>query len=634
MTTHKSSVLLSWTSRRSTTPPFSLSKLPTQQYIMDERFEVILVAADEITDASIACDSVGLTTNGFWYHDPEKIEQGLHDLRLDEPGTLTVAHNAMFDGGILEWRYGIKPWMYLCTMMGARPNLIQHTPRGRMSLGELAKTIDMEKGTEVVKARGKRRRHFSRAELLAYAGYCRGDVAICRELGYLILEQLPWDELRLIDITIKQFTRPQIKLDTDTLRLHLVELREEKANLLTTCGLSDAAELRSNEKFAELLRNHGVAPPMKESPATGDMTYAFAKSDAGFKEVVLDNPDSLVSALGAARVGHKSSLAESRAQRYLLLSELPALTGIPTLYYGAHTGRQSGYDKLNFQNNPRGSALRRAICAPEGFAIVSGDLSQIEARVLAVVAQCLPLIELFTSGQDPYELFAARVYHRNIEAVTPHQRRVCKSAILGLGFGMGPDAFSDYLRVMGVRGTPMREVKRLVYDTYRGSFPEVPKLWMAAGSTWISILMGATAPRRHGPLCIAPEFIGLPNGMTIHYTNIGPVPGDPSNIEYGPELNRSRIYSGKLVENVVQALARIIVMDAMLYIDRLSAGKLRAAFTVHDELLYVVPKRVAEQMAHVLHKALTRTVPWMPELPVEAEVKIGLNYGEMSKWKS
>jgi DNA polymerase len=269
--------------------------------------------------------------------------------------------------------------------------------------------------------------------------------------------------------------------------------------------------------------------------------------------------------------------------------------------------------------------------APEGKAIVAGDLSQIEARVLAALAPCQALLDLFTSGQDPYKLFAARVYRIDIEDVTDHQRRIFKSAILGLGFGMGPDKFADYLRVMGVTGLSMREVKRLVYDVYRSSFREIGALWGVADSIWMRILGGHMAPRRHGPVCIGPEFIGLPNGMSLHYTNLAFTSGEA---EYGPAKNRKHLYGALIVENVVQALARIIVMNAMLRIDRKSASRLRAAFTVHDELLYVVPKHVAEQMAYVLHKALTQKVPWMPGLPIEAEVKIGLSYGEMTQWKS
>jgi DNA polymerase len=615
---------------------FSLSKLSTQQYIMDDRFETILLGADEVTEEPLTCDAVGMTAGAFWHFDEHQINTALRALRLDEPGTLTVAHNAQFDGGILEWRYGIKPWMYLCTMMGARPHLIQHTQRGQMSLKEVGKVIGMEKGTEVVQARNKGRREFATepASLNEYGRYCVQDVAICRALAERILPTLPPDELRLLDLTVKQFTRPTLRLSAPVLIRHLQDLRQQKDNLLTDCGLSDAAELRSNEKFAQLLLAHGVTPPLKISLATGRETYAFAKSDEAFKREVLESPNDTVALLGAARVGHKSSLAQSRAERFLLLSKLDRPVGMPALYCGAHTGRVSGYDSLNIQNLPRGSALRRALCAPAGHVIVAGDLSQIEARVLAALAPCPALLALFSGGHDPYKKFAADIYRIGLDDVTNEQRRIAKSAVLGLGFGMGPDKFADYLRIMGVTGLAPRVIRRLVHDHYRGTFHEVAQLWADAGSRWMLALAGVSPPQRHGPLCLAKHFIGLPNGMPIHYTNLArEKDNEVWGVWYGPAGNRKRIYGGKLVENAVQALARIIVMRALLWIDQHSNGLLTPVFTVHDELLYVVPERLAEKMANILHTALTRPVPWLPDLPVEAEVKIGLNYGEMEEWQ-
>lgn len=595
---------------------FSLSKLPTQAYIEDPQFHIIGVGCIDST-----------TPNRYhWIPSPDAAARFIRELNLEAPGTLTVAHNVMFDGGVLEYHLGVRPWMYFCTMMGARPHLVPFTPQQKMSLAALETHVDVgPKMGFVAQAKGKRYVDFTSDELSRYGDYCVRDCEICLALAQLIIPNLPWDELLLLDSTIKMFTRPRLRLNRKVLSTYLAQLKFDKAVLLEQSGVKDPTQLRSNERFADLLVAHGLMKsdlPKKISPTTGKETYAFARTDKAFKAVVLESDNEMIQALGAARVGFKSTLAESRAQRLLDISVLPSgLFGAPLLYWGAHTGRFSGFDSLNLQNLPRGSALRKAIIALPGFRVVSGDLSQIEARILAALAGETKLLNIFALGLDPYRAFATIVYQVPYDQVTSFQRRVCKSAILGLGFGMSGDRFAEYLAINGVIGLSRREINALVYDHYRGTYARIPNLWDEAAS-WLRILQGLAPPKRYKCIFIAKGFIGLPNGMVLHYPNCG-FAGGEGELHYGIG-KRTKIYPAKVVENVVQALARIAMTRAVLW---LQVRNIYPVLSVHDEPIYVAHKTNWPKLARAVRYALSRELPWLPGLKIDCEVKVGLSYG-------
>jgi len=305
-----------------------------------------------------------------------------------------LAHNTLFDGAILSWRFGVSPRGWLDTLCMGRA---LHGVEVGGSLKALAERYGIgEKGTEVLNAIGKRRLNFSDADLSRYGDYCINDVELTHKLFTEMVKNFPKQELRVIDQTLRMFIDPILELDGDMLQQHLISIKQMKEDLLTSSGV-DKAELMSNDKFAELLRSFGVEPPMKTSPATGKQTYAFAKSDEEFKALA-EHDDARVQALVAARLGTKSTLEETRTQRFIEIASRGALP-VPIRYYAAHTGRFGGDDKINLQNLPsRGanaSQLKKAICAPKGYKIIDADSAQIEARVLAWFAGQNDLVEAF-----------------------------------------------------------------------------------------------------------------------------------------------------------------------------------------------------------------------------------------------
>lgn len=301
---------------------FSLSKMTTEEYIRDPRFETIGVGIKEGDDHTA------------WFSGTKKQTKEFLD-QYDWGSATAVAHNAVFDMAILNWRYNIRPKRIVDTLSMARA--LGH---GSVSLKALAEFYKLGvKGTEVVNALGKRRLDFTAEDLAAYGDYCRNDVELAYDLFLQMGDGFPLNELKLIDLTIRMFTEPVLELDTGVLVKHLEDVKEKKASLMDKMLISKE-QLMSNPKLADVLRTLGVEPPMKTSLTTGKETYAFAKNDEEFK-ALLEHENAIVQAVVAARLGVKSTLEETRTERFIGVAGRGSLP-IPLRYYAAHTGRWGG----------------------------------------------------------------------------------------------------------------------------------------------------------------------------------------------------------------------------------------------------------------------------------------------------
>ena len=374
---------------------YSLLKMTTEEYIRDPRFEVIGVGV-KINNNKTEWAS---GTN-------DQIRQFLQT--FDFEASCVLAHNTMFDGAILDWHYNINPRFYTDTLCIARA---VDGVEVSGSLRALAERYQLGvKGTEVADAIGKRRSDFTEEELSRYGDYCINDIDLTYDLFRKIGKGFPKQELRLIDLTLRMFITATLVLERARLEQHLVEIRNHKDSLLNSAGVTKD-DLMSNPKFATLLESVGVDPPMKISLTTGKETFAFAKSDEDFM-ALRDHEDVKVKNLVEARLGNKSTLEETRTQRFIDISKRGPLP-VPVRYYAAHTGRWGGDDKINLQNLPsRGSSgkkLKRSILAPEACSLINADSSQIEARILAWLAKQNDLTQAFAAGEDVYKSMAARI---------------------------------------------------------------------------------------------------------------------------------------------------------------------------------------------------------------------------------
>ena len=591
---------------------YGLGKMTTEEYIRDPRFEVIGVAV-QVDDGE-----------PVWFSGTkEKTKAFLEQFFLHE--MLVIAHNAMFDMAILNWHFDIRPKRIVDTLSMARA---LHTIEVGGSLAALVEYYELgEKGTEVVNALGKRRLDFDAESLARYGEYCKNDVALTHKLFQIFLPTFPLVELKLIDLTIRMFTEPKLVLDTEALESYLAFVIESQQRFLENYARED---LMSNPKFAELLRGLGVEPPMKISPTTGKETYAFSKNDEGFKEL-LEHPNNGVQALVAARLGVKSTIEETRTERFLQISKRGTLP-IPLRYYAAHTGRWGGDDKVNMQNLPRKSRLKQTICAPEGYLMVDSDSSQIEARTLAWLAGQNDLVEAFEKGQDVYRQMASKIYGKPESEIDKTSRHVGKTVVLGCGYGLGATKLQMALKNGLIPVTISLEEAQHIINTYRSSYPKIPELWRQAGAALKAIMSDQSAPLgKEGVVYVeGQKGIRLPNGLYIRYPNLRTQLNDSGKDEMvydtkrGKAIIPNRIYGGKVVENVCQALARIVIGEQMLKINR----RYPVVMTVHDAVACLVPDHESQTGREFVELCMRMTPIWAHGLPLNCEAGVGETYGE------
>ena len=590
---------------------FSLSKMTTEAYIRDPQFEVIGVAVK--------------VNNG-----PTEWASGTHGQirgylkEFNWRDAMVVAHNTMFDGAILSWLFGIRPRVWADTLCIGRAI---HGVEAGGSLKAMAERYKIgAKGTEVLDALGKRRKDFTPDELSKYGDYCVNDVELTYTLFGLMSKRFPKQELKIIDLTLRMFIEPRLDLDLGLLEGHLEDIRDIKDKLLEDSG-TDRKSLMSNPKFADLLKSFGVIPPTKISPTTGKETYAFAKSDEKFK-VLNEHEDFRVQAIVAARLGLKSTLEETRTQRFIDIAKR-GLLPVPVKYYAAHTGRWGGADKINLQNlpsrGPNGKKLKRSIVAPDGYMLIDCDSSQIEARVLSWLAGQDDLTQAFHVGDDVYKKMAMSIYGVNrAEDVTKDQRFVGKTTILGAGYGMGAVRFKDQLQSLG-HEIKLDEARRII-NIYRNANSDISGLWRSAGDMLFYMEQGTSTDfGKEGVISVQDKALELPSGLLMRYDDLkGETVEGRTEYTYKTRRGRTRIYGGKVVENVCQAVARCIIGEQMLKINR----HYHVVLTVHDSVVCCVPEAEVEEAQRYIEECMRWLPDWAAGLPINCESGVAKSYGD------
>ena len=605
---------------------FSLSGLTTEEYIRHERFQVIGVGI-KIDDG----ESRWITGT----HNAIK-----HELdQINWKESVLLCHNTQFDGGILSFIFNIIPAIYLDTLSMARA---VHGVDVGGSLAFLVEKYNLgKKGTEVIDAKGKRLENFNQVDLRQYGEYCKNDVELTYKLFQILAPEFPEPEIKLIDLTLRMYTEPVLEVDDALLQARLEEVQAEKSELLKglmtrlECDTEECVrgKLASNKQFAEILQELGITVPLKVSPATGKDTYALAKGDQGFLDLC-EHEDLYIQELCRVRLGTKSTIEESRIERFIGIGarnkgKLP----IPLKYYGAHTGRWAGSDKVNFQNLPardkKKKALKNAIIAPEGYQVINCDSSQIEARVLVWLAGQDDIVKWYEEGRDVYSEFASKVYKRSITKEDKTERAVGKTCILGLGYGTGAKKLQQTLKISAGVVVEEKEAQRFV-DIYRDVNDKVIALWKDCENALKDI---AAWPKDKKPyyidkrkaLLVTPQGIKLPNDLYIQYPGLTyDISEAKSKYVYKSRRGLISIWGGSVVENVVQALARIIVGEQMLEINK----KYRPALTVHDAVVNVVPTVEINEAMKVITDAMSTPPSWAIGLPVACEANYGASYGD------
>lgn len=573
---------------------YTLKKLTTEAYIRDPRFAV---------------HGVGIRTQEghLYWEDDLRFEF----MNRDFSNTAVLCHHAQFDGLILSHHFGIKPALWLDTLSMARQVLGTHVSASLDSLarhyGLAAKSVPYEA------FKGKRPGELPAATRKMLAEGCLHDVELTWDIFQRLARSFPKEEYAVVDMTVRMFTEPVLTADLPL--LGDVWMREErtKGDMLAALGVR-AEDLQSNERFAALLRDAGAEPEMKAGK-NGEI-FAFARTDDFMKDL-LDSDNPTLAALAQARLGVKSTIDQTRAERLGWMARRGPMP-VYLRYCGAHTTRWSGGDGVNWQNFRRGGDIRKAIRAPEGYLLAVVDASQIECRILNMVAGQTDVIERFRRGEDPYIGIASQAYGRPVTKADASERGTGKQLELSCGYGAGAETIRNTAK-LGIYGPPVLiddETALRWRNIYRETHPHVVNYWAEAGRM-ISRLASAGYPAvEWGPLTVRDQRVYAPNGGWVDY----------STLEYSEEWQSwrvrkrngwTRLYGGKLVENVVQFLARVVLSQTML---RVRQRGLRVVNCTHDEMIVLVKADGTERAVYEwLLAEMSRAPAWMPGIPLAAE---------------
>ena len=595
---------------------YSLSKMQTDAYINDAQFEIIGVAVVKNEEPAMWFSGSDTETIG-WLHS-----------NFDWENSAVRCQNTLFDGYILTQHCGIKPKLWMDTLCQGRmllPYLTSH------SLANLVKQYNLpDKGAAVVKALGKRRNDFNPMELTEYGEYCKHDAWLCKELGKKFDPFTPPLAMKLIDMTVRMFTEPMLIGDQAKMKQLYDDEVKRKADLLLRAE-TNREIIMSNDKFAEALLALGVTPPMKQSKANPEkQTYAFAKSDKDFTDLQEhDDPD--VQALVAARLGVKTTIAETRALKFLETAKRGPLPVYLNFWGAKTTGRYSGGNSINWQNVPaRGpsAGLRQALLAPAGHTVLVGDSSNIELRTVMALAGQDDVLDKLGAGVDLYCDFASKLFGRTITKADKPERFLGKTAMLGLQYGAGAKRFQEMVR-LAKRVDPSVELidenrAHSIVDLYRSVHWKVVQLWKRCNDVILpDIANGCTMLNVdvNGWFITQWDGFGRPGEPGVMYNDLK---YDGKDWTYQMGRQRINIHGAKVVENLSQHAAMQIVMWQTARINQRYPVKL----SVHDEAVCVVRDDELIEARAYMEECLAMTPKWCRSIPVSCETGVGPSYGE------
>jgi DNA polymerase len=646
-------------------PSYKINKsLPA--YIFHEEFEVMTTAvavdAGEVVSQS--------ERDGFL----RNLVHELKALRAQGKRIGLVAHNTAFDGAILCWRYGLIFDMYFCTKLMRK--LLFPYAQGSLRAAALQQWPDdeqMHKGGEELKAvSGIRLKYLPNGLLDALLMYGRQDTRITQQLFAIYLVHIAqrelMDEITLMHITLRARIEPQFVVDRAVLEQRVeMELAEREAlfsdlkrGMLETFNITDVSQdtVSSNPQFEQLLKDLSLPVPTKTN-AKGKETPAFAKNDPGFLQLQESRPD--LAFLWRARIASKSNQGLSRAATILKYADMfqatvdimndPLKRDLPFFlaYYGAgQTGRWSGTDLINQQNlgadrtgEGKEGHHRLAHTAPEGYMVSVSDLSAIELRVNLWFCGEAAILERYDDPDyDYYTEVASDTYGEPVPRSDKLRRGVGKATALGYQYGMGAPRYQEYL-ASGPLGVPPMEVDlsfcRQAKLNYEMRNPNVKAMWEFINTVVIPVIVmgeeNESVSFGVGAKCVAmKDKVILPSGRTLWYKNARyeqkpGTYGDAYEVVFDSDKyakgkpQPKRMWFGLILENAVQAMARDIMADMIVRVERyLYDNRLGwVVGSVHDEILSLILAHIAEQTHNQIQSIMRVPPEWARELPLDCE---------------
>lgn len=667
---------------------YTLSKIGPISYIRDSRFSAQLMSYI-VTDAST------MTYDRVRVAEHDNIPAVLAALKLDAPDVVTVAHNGNgFDFLILSEIYHVVPRIAIDTMCMERWTGVSRIQNESLkSMAKFFQCGEKVEGTVISDGR-KWPDDFTPDERTAFIQYCRNDTEQCFLSFKAMLPFVTADALLFSSITAKMACNPVLRLDDDMLTAYLNELSDKvtKArNDINRMFMFKSDEdflkaIRSSASFVKMLELLGRKPPMKYSVAKSETkrkkleaegktnlseedyavyTPALAKSDLDFVAMASD-ADERVALLVRTRLENNSSIQRSRAETFHALAKSGRPMPVMLNAFKAHTSRytagnsEGSSDKLNLQNlskrDPSQLTLRKAVQAPEGMALVACDSSQIEARILAYVANETELVDAFRRGADPYADLAEKIFQIPSEKIhkgaksgdkkLKAYRNVGKTGILSAGYGVGWRKYADTLLRQGVRLSSdidqHYEMAHHAHNVYRASNPNIVAFWDTCQTVIKALYLGYSGefggPNDNifqysvAPICgrdDVPTIIG-PNKYTLRYFKLSCEVSEKNNREEyyytrvkGKSELKTKIYGGALAENLCQYLAFALLQWQAC---RMTEQGIRLIANIHDSFLAICPEDEAEHTKSVMESCMSSVPDWLGDFPVACEAEIGKDY--------
>lgn len=591
------------------------------------------------------------------------------DAVLDNPAILKIAHNAPFEIAVMRKKLGKKlnPRQWRCTMVMAHGMAL---PGNLDMVGQI---LGVDKSRGEVKSIGKKlikffcvpqkdgTRNLPRDDLdkwFSFMGYNEDDTAECREV-YVELMKHPLRDQDWRDWCLDQKINDRgLPLDIDLIEACLDIDKRVRAKLMDRAHvLTGLANPNSRDQVLEWLQSEGEEIDNLRKETVRD---ALKDAPGGAVEEVLE----IRRSLSKTSVKKFSKMKSARCADGRLKGSYQFLGAGRTGRWAGRLVQTQNLYKNSFEDVDFAAALaktrdtemidllfgdpmwmiagctRPAIAAPDSKFLLPIDYASIETIVLAWLAGCDTILNAFRLGRDPYKEFGTHLFNLPYEAITKKQRNFCKPPTLGCGYYLGAPGLVKYSEQYAVEMT--EEQAKHAVDTYRRVYYQIPQYWKVLDHAVRSTIETGEPVEVRGNLKFtrSPDkmwlFIYLPSGRRLAYytPELRPArdqkrfPGKVSVTyvgldTYTKQWCRIETHPGKITENIVQAVARDILMFGLHLVD---VSGYEIAGHTHDEIITVVSQDRAPGDLKKLEAMMSNTPPWCRDMPLRGAGWYGKHY--------
>lgn len=568
---------------------------------------------------------------------PQALREALGTDWMKAPDAEFWAANANFDHAFWVKEFGptAQPWQ--CVLDRAAADQL---PR---SLSEVSRVVLGTKLDKKVRdnMRGVRFEEMPAERQHEVQDYCLNDAQATRQL----LDRLPEMSAMERDVALqtRRLNRTGVRVD--------VERAERDVERLRQLAWSAARQLPWTEEelpplsypaFSQHCRRKGVEPPPsldKREPLCAEWMKANPEMGRWVEDMRL----------------LRGSNSKLKKIEKLLAIERDGVMPLELLYCGArHTRRWSskGWNIQNLDREPvfveelaraagyhveeceepmpeLGIFLRNYILPPPGHKFAILDYSQIEPRALSWLVGNEVMLEAIRKGYGIYEAHAMATMNwrgnaGTLKKTNPELYQFAKIRVLALGYGMGHSLFQKTASAAGIALSPEQAVEQV--KDFRSTNPKLVEFWRTMDQ-----LIRAAAIDFEGDRTLS---LQLPTGESLRHFHVRAWAKDGARGhesltirgDFSQQSRQPRLWGGTLTENVTQRMARDILADSLLRLER--AG-FTVVFHAHDEVVLAVPEAGAEDSLQEAKRLMEVAPEWCDDLPLQVEGDLADRYTKL-----